>query len=315
MSFSFDTKKELCRRKIDSKIEALLELSALSRMNAAVRFRGSQVSISFSSENREVIARVTDLARALYGAELSISSRKNAQLRQAPLYSTVLSGEVVDRFLSQSALNEFGAYTQPKERIFGRLQSQENGCAFLRGAFLGGGSIVDPSKSYHLEIVTPHVQDVWLLHRILEKNGIRASEMERKGVCVVYIKDSEAIADFLVAIGATGAMLRLEDVKAMKDLRNDINRRVNAETANMDKSISASFRQIEAIQVICRTIGIEQLPENLAELCYIRLKNPDSNLRELGAMLSPPIGKSGVNHRMQRILKIAEENSTERTTS
>lgn len=315
MSFSFDTKKELCKRKIDSKIEALLELSALSRMNAAVRFRGEYVSVFFSSETREVIARVTDLVRVLYGVELSITSRKNEQLRQAPLYSTVLSGEAVERFLSQSALNEFGAYTQSKERIFGRLQSKENGCAFLRGAFLGGGSLVDPSKSYHLEIVAPHAQDVWLLNRVLASNGIRAGGMERKGVSVVYIKDSEAISDFLVAIGATGAMLRLEDVKAMKDLRNDINRRVNAETANLDKSISASFRQIEAIQIISRTIGIAQLPDHLAELCHIRLQNPDSNLRELGAMLSPPIGKSGVNHRMQRILKIAEENRTEKKSS
>ncbi len=312
MTYSSDAKRELCRLKIGSRIEALLELSALSRMNATLRMSQGRMQIRFLSESPDVIRRTAQLSRRLYGDELPMEMRRNDQLQQTPLYQTFLEGDIVEQFLEQSALDMLGNYTEEKERVLGRLQSEANGCAYLRGAFLGGGSIVDPEKSYHLEMVIPNEADVWIVLQVLASLDIPAKRMERRGTSVVYLKDSESIASFLVAIGATQAMLKLEDVKAMKDLRNGINRKINAETANMDKSIEAAFQQIDAIEYLARTVGLDALSEGLSEMCFVRLRHPEANMRQLGELLNTPIGKSGVNHRLKRLLELAEQHGWER---
>lgn len=305
MTFSTDVKQELSAAKIESKIEALLELSAISRMNASVHMNHEGMRLLFFSESRDVIRRVGRLAKLLYGDELPILTRRNEQLQKKPIFQTYLEGASVERFLEQGAIDLLGNYTEDKERIFSRLQSEENGRAYLRGAFLGGGSVVDPVKSYHLEMVTPSESDAWLLQRVLEAGRIHAKQMQRKDNHVVYMKDSEAISEFLVVIGASKAMLELENAKAMKDLRNDINRKVNAETANMDKSIAAAVNQIDAIRHLERTPGLEHVPEQLAALARARMAHADANLRALGELMDPPIGKSGVNHRMKKLLELA----------
>jgi len=306
MTFSTDVKQELSAARMGSKIEALLELSAISRTNASIHMNHEGMRLLFFSESRDVIQRVGRLAKLLYGEELPVLTRQNEQLQKKPIFQTYLEGAHVERFLEQGAIDLLGNYTEEKERIFGRLQSEENGRAYLRGAFLGGGSVVDPVKSYHLELVTSNAEDAWLLRRVLEAERINAKHMRRKGNEVIYMKDSEAIAEFLVAIGASNAMLALENAKAMKDLRNDINRKVNAETANMDKSIAASVNQIDAIKHLEHTVGLAQIPEQLAAIAGMRLAHPDVNLRALGELMNPPIGKSGVNHRMKKLMELAK---------
>lgn len=307
MSYASETKRELCRLKMKSKIEALLEITSMLRLNATVLLGSEGVRIRFLSENLDVAQRIAALLKYLYGLEIEITATQNEQLQRRPIYSAIVSGNLVDRLLADASLDLMGNYTAPAERILARMETAEKSAAFLRGAFLGGGTITNPEKSYHLEFDTFRSADAQIIGMALSNVEIESKSTRRKDRHVVYLKDSKQISDFLVSVGAMQAMLKLEDVKAMKDLRNGINRKVNAETANMDKSIDASFKQIQAIEKIQQTVGIETLPESLQAVAWARLENPDANLRELGQLMEPRIGKSGANHRLKRIIAIADD--------
>ena len=177
--------------------------------------------------------------------------------------------------------------------------------AFVRGAFLGSGSINNPNKTYHLEIVLQNKEYAIFLKKISYNMGVNLKELKRKTTYSLYIKEGEEISKFLALIGASKSVLQFEEIRVIRDMRNNINRKVNCETANLNKTISAAVRQIEDIKLIQKK-GIK-LPENLAEIANLRLKNPDSSLIELGNMLKEPIGKSGVNHRLKKIQGIAED--------
>lgn len=308
MSFSSDTKKELCSLKFNTKIEALLELSAIARMNANVLVRNQgEVQLRFFSESKEVILRVIRMIDYLYGQEPDMVTQQNEQLKQAPVYSTIFMGKALDLFFEESGYDALGSYKQSAERILSRLKSEENARTYLRGAFLGGGSVTNPIKAYHFEIVVPSSEDIDLLLTILKDAEIDAKVGTRRDMPLLYIKDSEMISNILVYIGAPQAMLKLEDAKAMKDLRNDINRKVNAETANMDKQLDASFRQMKAIRYIAENGGLEQLPDSLIDVAHVRLEHPQANLKQLGELMEPPLSKSGVSHRLRKITSYAED--------
>ncbi len=179
--------------------------------------------------------------------------------------------------------------------------------AFLRGLFLKSGSINDPEKMYHLEIAAGSRNFAIRLKEILTSYQLRAKIVDRKGHSVVYLKDSSQIADFLALIQANVSLFSLENTMVVKDVRNTVNRRVNCETANIKKTVSASISQIEAIEYIRDHIGFEKLPVSLQEIARLRLENPDDSLQDLGEKLNPPVGKSGVNHRLRKLKKIAEE--------
>ncbi len=308
MSFSSDTKKELCSLKFNTKIEALLELAAIARMNANVLVRNQgEVQLRFFSESKEVILRVIRMIDYLYGQEPDMVTQQNEQLKQAPVYSTIFMGKALDLFFEESGYDALGSYKQSAERILSRLKSEENARTYLRGAFLGGGSVTNPIKAYHFEIVVPSSEDIDLLLTILKDAEIDAKVGTRRDMPLLYIKDSEMISNILVYIGAPQAMLKLEDAKAMKDLRNDINRKVNAETANMDKQLDASFRQMKAIRYIAENGGLEQLPDSLIDVAHVRLEHPQANLKQLGELMEPPLSKSGVSHRLRKITSYAED--------
>lgn len=177
--------------------------------------------------------------------------------------------------------------------------------AFVRGAFLGSGSINNPNKTYHLEIVLKNKEYGMFLNNVASSMGISLKELQRKNTYSLYIKEGEEISRFLALIGASTSVLKFEEIRVIRDIRNNINRKVNCETANLNKTVSAAVRQIEDIKLIQKK-GIK-LPENLAEIANLRLENPDSSLIELGNMLKNPIGKSGVNHRLKKLQEIAEE--------
>ena len=182
------------------------------------------------------------------------------------------------------------------------------GCkrSYVRGAFLGGGSVTDPKSAYHLEFVTRYNEQAEKLAEILNESGIAAKITRRKSLYTVYIKECEAIADALGLMGAPNGGLELYSVQVEKDLRNRINRRVNCETANTDKTARAASKQIAAIKKIKDAGKWSTLPETLKEMGDLRAENPDVSLKELGEMANPPIGKSGVNHRLDRLIKFAE---------
>ncbi|MDR1774832.1 MAG: DNA-binding protein WhiA [Clostridioides sp.] len=177
--------------------------------------------------------------------------------------------------------------------------------AYIRGAFLGSGSISSPNKSYHMEFVTNSEHYANSLKELINSMGFNSKVVPRKNNYIVYLKESEQISDLLSIIGAHNALLNLQNAKVLKEMRNNVNRIVNCETANLSKIVNASVKQIEDINYIQNKIGISKLPNNLQQVAIARLEYEEMSLKELGEILDPPIGKSGVNHRLRKISEIA----------
>ncbi len=209
------------------------------------------------------------------------------------------AGEIVESLKKKDAGNG----------VVSGLLLQQSCCkrAYLRGMFLCGGSVSDPRKGYHLEIVCQKEETADQLCGIFADFEVQARKTERKGRVLVYIKESEAISEALNIIGAHRSLMELENLRIEKDLRNDTNRRVNCDTANIEKMLEASERQLEDIRFLKERGLLGSLPEGLKIMAEIRLENPELKLKDLGALMDPPIGKSGVNHRLRRLSKLAEE--------
>lgn len=179
--------------------------------------------------------------------------------------------------------------------------------AFIRGAFLASGSLSDPEKFYHFEIVCATEEKAKQLQGIIATFDLEAKIVKRKRYYIVYIKEGSQIVDILNVMEAPVALMELENIRILKDMRNSVNRQVNCETANINKTVSAAVKQIEDIEYIRDTIGLENLPENLEEIARERVERPEATLKELGEALDPPVGKSGVNHRLRKLCDIAEQ--------
>ncbi len=177
----------------------------------------------------------------------------------------------------------------------------------VRGAFLGSGSITDPNTRYHLEIRLESEENRKELVEIINNFGIEVKTLDRKYSYSIYIKDGEEISKFLALIGANSSVLKYEDIRVLKETKNNVNRKVNCETANLNKTVTASIIQVQAIERIIKQKRFNGLPKNLQEIASLRLENPDATLAELGRMLKTPIGKSGVNHRLKKIIEISED--------
>lgn len=178
--------------------------------------------------------------------------------------------------------------------------------AFVRGAFMGSGSISDPNKRYHLEIVLPK-ENIELVYQTISSFGIQSKTLARKETFVLYMKDGEEISKFLALLGANNSVLKFEEIRVLRDMKNNINRVVNCETANLNKIINTSVKQIRDIQYLQEIKKFDILEEGLKEIAVLRIKNPDISLAQLGVLLKEPIGKSGVNHRLKKIEEIAKE--------
>ena len=181
------------------------------------------------------------------------------------------------------------------------IENEELLKSIVRGAFLGSGSINNPENKYHMEMIFSTQNNADYIYHILKKNEIKAKRMQRKYGYSVYIKDGEGISRFLAFIGANTAVIKFEEIRVLRDMKNSINRQVNCETANLTRTINAAVKQIEKINKLKESGQFEKLPKDLKELAQTRLENPDASLVELGQMLSNPLGKSGVNHRLKKI--------------
>ena len=183
--------------------------------------------------------------------------------------------------------------------------------AYIRGAFLGSGSMIDPNKTYHMEIVNDQLEKAELLRELLHSFDVESHIIERtrssRSVYVLYLKDGSQIVDVLNIMGGHVALMNLENIRIMKEMRNQINRQVNCEAANLDRVVSAAVKQIQDIRFVIQKVGLDQLPPALAEIAVARIENEDASLKELGEMLDPPVGKSGVNHRLRKLSAMAEE--------
>ena len=179
--------------------------------------------------------------------------------------------------------------------------------AFIRGAFLVAGSISDPNKGYHFEIVCPSINQAEQLVKAMKVFEVEAKFVNRNGKYVVYLKEGAQIVEILRVMEAAHSVMELENIRVVKEVRGTINRKVNCETANIGKTVSTAVRQIEDINLIEEKLGLENLPAQLQEIAEVRLEYPDTPLGSLGQYLDPPIGKSGVNHRLKKLAKIADE--------
>lgn len=305
MSFAAQTKKELTLIDADSCCEKA-ELSALIRMNGTVQLSRQRMVLDISTENAAIARRIYSLIKKLYGMHVELLVRKKMRLKKNNVYIVRIPEQVQETLSDLYIVSEGFLFTPAIEPAI-----IEKPCcrrAYLRGAFLAGGSVNNPEgSSYHLEIASMYEQHCNALCELANTFYLNARFIERKKGFVLYIKEGEKIIEFLNIIGAHQALFKFEDVRIMRDMRNSVNRIVNCETANLNKTIGAAMRQIENIRLIEKEIGLENLPEKLREVAEVRLQHPDMNLKEVGELLPGKVSKSGVNHRLRKIDELAEK--------
>lgn len=302
MSFTISTKEELLsQNRMDKE-----ELSALIKMSGSLGLTGQGLTLSITSENAKMARHLYHLLENLYQVTAEIRHHQKANLRKNRVY-TVFIEDNVNAILSDLQLADsiFGFETGIEPSI---LENNESGRAYLRGAFLATGSIRDPeSGKYQLEISSVYLDHAEDLADLMRKFMLDAKVIERKNGAVTYLQKAEDIMDFLIVIDAMEAKQAFEEVKVMREARNDINRASNAEAANIARTVTASVKTINNIIKIMGTIGLESLPLELQEVATVRVNNPDYSIQQIADSLEPPLTKSGVNHRLRKLNKIADE--------
>lgn len=275
MSFSSDVKEELARQYSKSVHCQIAELAAMIMLEGQICT--NPASLHFESENPMLIEKYAILMKRAFSIDIS----------------KPLSADDCERII---------------EKIQG-LFLERTCCkrAFIRGAYMATGSMSDPNKSYHFEIVCKSMEQAARLQELMQEFETDAKIVERKNHFVVYLKDGSQIVDMLNVMEAYVSLMNLENVRILKEMRNSVNRKVNCEAANISKTVNAAVKQITDIELIRDHIGLEKLPEQLREMAYVRLEYPDAPLKELGKYMDPPVGKSGINHRLRKLAAIADD--------
>ncbi|MEV5028958.1 DNA-binding protein WhiA [Paenibacillus sp. LPE1-1-1.1] len=305
MSFAAQTKKELTLIEADNCCERA-ELSALIRMNGSVSVSSRKVVLDISTENAAIARRIYSLLKKHYEIHVELLVRKKMRLKKNNVYIVRIPAGVQEILSELKIVSEGFMFNLGIDKEMIRKPCCKR--SYLRGAFLAGGSVNNPEgSSYHLEISSMYQEHCEALVDLANKFDLNARCIERKKGFIFYIKEGEKIIEFLNIIGAHQALFKFEDVRIMRDMRNSVNRIVNCETANLNKTIGAAVRQIENIKLLQREVGLESLPEKLKEVAEIRLQHPDMNLTEVGEMLGGKVSKSGVNHRLRKIDELAEK--------
>ena len=285
MSFSSEVKEEISKLSnlANKEVVKFELLGYLSSNNITIE----KNKIKFSTESEYNINRFSKLLNNLQytnhniemiGKKFCISVNK-PEIPEAIYDNTITFKNITEQINNQELL----------------------GKAFVRGSFLGGGSINNPKNTYHLEIIFSSEENANIVQEILNKYEIQFKNMEKKNGYVLYTKDGDEISKFLALIGANSSVLKFEEVRVYRDIRNNVNRKVNCETANLNKTLNAALKQIEDIKYLKQIGQFDKMPEQLQEIANLRLENPEASLVEIGQMLSRPIGKSGVNHRFYNI--------------
>lgn len=304
MSFASKTKKELTQ--IDGEDCCIrAEVAAFIRMNGALSFSNKQLSLDVQTENAAIARRLYTNLKRLYPYKIELLVRKKMRLKKNNVYICRIREGA--KPLLRDLLILTGTFEFKNEIAFELVK--DNCCkrAYLRGAFLAGGSVNNPeTSSYHLEIFSIYREHSEALVDLMNEFYLNAKSIERKNGYITYLKEAEKISDFLGIVGAHVGLMKFEDVRIIRDMRNSVNRLVNCETANMNKTIGAAQRQVGNIKYIEQTIGLDQLPDRLQEVARLRIENQDISLKELGELVSGSIvSKSGINHRLRKIEEIA----------
>ena len=305
MSFASETKKELTQVETDnSSLKA--EVSALIRMNGTLSFANRQLSVDVQTENAAIARRLYTNIKRLYNLNVELLVRKKMRLKKNNVYICRVREGARELLADLQIVSEAFEFNHTISKTLIPNNSQKR--AYLRGAFLAGGSVNNPeTSSYHLEVYSLYKEHGEALADLMNHYDLNAKTIERKKGYVTYLKEAEKISDFLSLVGAHQAMLKFEDVRIVRDMRNSVNRIVNCETANLNKTIGAALRQVDNIRFIDNAIGLDQLPEKLREIARLRVEYQDVTLKELGEMVSTgAVSKSGVNHRLRKIDEIAD---------
>lgn len=328
MSFSGEVKEELMKHTPAARHCQLAELASilhfcgshtapeggnnLQREEKKSSSAGEKLLIQ--AENEAVIRKCFTLLKKTFNINTSVNEKRVGKSQKAGAKPRAYEIELTDssqikQVLQATKFMDGEGHLREMKAPVSTILIKNSCCqrAFLRGAFLASGSMSDPGKSYHLEIVCTNLFQAEQIQSILLSFEVEARIVQRKKYQVVYMKDGTGISDFLNIVEAHVSLMNFENFRIVKEMRNSVNRRVNCETANIGKTVNASTRQAEDILLLQQKYGFENLPESLREMAEVRLAYPDAPLRELGEYLDPPVGKSGVNHRLRKLGELADK--------
>lgn len=311
MSFSSNVKDELSRQMPGARHCQIAETAAILSLCGRVKISASDhFWIEIHTENVAVARKYFTLLKKTFNIRTDVSIRSGVNPGRSRTYIVAVREheEALRVLQAVKLINSQGEIGENLSLI--RNVVLQNACcrrAFIRGAFLAAGSISAPERFYHFEIVCPTEPKAEQLKNIIATFDIEAKIVPRKKYYVVYIKEGSQIVDILNVMEAPVSLMELENIRIVKEMRGSVNRQVNCETANINKTVSAAVKQIEDIRFIQSVAGLLGLPESLQEMARIRLERPDATLKELGEALEPTVGKSGVNHRLRKLSLVAEE--------
>ena len=310
MSFSGNVKEELSHHLGSARHCRIAETAAIISICGGVMIdsRG-RYSLKIHTENLSVARKCFTLLTKTFNIRTDIAIRTNRMKGSVSYYIVVKEHDAALRILQATKLIDQYGEVEEELSVVRNIVIQETCCkrAFIRGAFLASGSMSDPEKSYHFEIVCATREKAEQIQKIMKCFELDGKIVLRKKSFVVYLKEGSQIADVLNVMEAHVALMEFENVRILKDMRNTVNRKVNCETANINKTVSAAVKQIDDIRYIQETKGPDKLPEGLKDMARTRLTYPEASLKELGSLLTPPVGKSGVNHRLRKLSEMAEE--------
>lgn len=302
MSFTVKIKEELLG--LDTKSKS--ELAAIMKMSGSLGIASQGLTLSITTENAKIARHIYELLLSFYQVKSDIRHHQKTNLRKNRVYTVFLDEKVEDILSDLHLADAFFGIQEGIDPLI--LSDDEASRAYLRGAFLSNGSMRDPeSGKYQLEIVSVYLDHAQGLASLMQRFLLDAKTIERKKGAVTYLQRAEDIMDFLIVVGAMEAMAEFEAVKILRETRNDINRANNAETANIARTVTASMKTINNIVKIMETSGLESLPIDLQEVAHLRVNHPDYSIQQLADSLSKPLTKSGVNHRLRKINKIADD--------
>jgi DNA-binding protein WhiA len=306
VSFASETKKELTNIELKDCCSKS-ELSALIQMNGSLSFSNRILVVDIQTENAAIARRIYTLLKKNYQITVELLVRKKMRLKKNNVYIVRLKEGAKDILEDLKIMGEHYTFEHTISNDLIRKKCCKR--AYLRGAFLAGGSVNNPeTSSYHLEIFSLYKEHNDSLCELMNVFHLNSKTLERKKGFITYLKEAEKITEFLSIVGAHNALLRFEDIRIVRDMRNSVNRLVNCETANLNKTIGAAQRQVENIKYIERSVGLDILPDKLREIAQLRVEYQDITLKELGEIVSGgSISKSGINHRLRKIDQIADK--------
>lgn len=306
MSFASETKKELTTLDLKDCC-GKAELSALIRMNGSLSFSNRKLIVDIQTENAAIARRIYTLIKKNYQVPVELLVRKKMRLKKNNVYIVRLAEKAKEILEDLRILGEGFIFIHDISQDLVKKKCCRR--SYLRGAFLAGGSVNNPeTSSYHLEVASLYKEHNDSLCELMNTFDLNSKTLERKKGYITYLKEAEKITEFLNIIGAHNALMHFEDIRIVRDMRNSVNRLVNCETANLNKTIGASIRQVENIRYIEKTAGLQILPDKLREIAELRVQYQDVTLKELGDMVSGgSISKSGINHRLRKIDEIADK--------